>query len=292
MQDAAETISLYQDATRANYDDPVRQGALLEFPPIGELYYSGDLHGNQIVFDKLIRRAALRKHRRRHIIFQEIVHGGPRTVDGGCLSYQLLERLAKLKVRYPNQVHMLLGNHELSEYLGTPIAKGTAMESLNEAFDMGLAEAYGDDKSLVVDAIHRFIESMPIMARTPSKVLMCHSVPPAEVAPRAIPVLAKSNIAFEMVKDSFVYQLVWGRDLSDENVDAILGQMDCNVMIVGHTKSHEGMTQAGPKLLIIDSQHDRGHYVKLPLEPTELTMDDVLERVEPVLSQDEMLTWE
>jgi hypothetical protein len=165
------------------------------------------------------------------------------------------------------------------------------MESLNDNFDQGLAETYGVDKGIVVEAIHRFIESIPIAVRTAKGILMCHSVPPAEVADWAVPILSKSNIAFELVKDSFIYKLVWGRAFDMENVEALLGELDCKLMLVGHTSCPEGYRKVNEKLLIVDSQHEKGRYVYIDLT-REPTMEYIEENIRTILSRDEVFSWD
>ena len=57
------------------------------------------------------------------------------------MSHAILEDIARLKVRYPDRVHFLLGNHELAELTDYPIQKNKQM--LNVLFRMGLEQMYG-----------------------------------------------------------------------------------------------------------------------------------------------------
>src|SRR5580698_57039 len=111
---------------------------------------SGDLHGHTANFEAILRLANLDAHPRRHLVLQEVCHGGPTFPSGGCRSFELLERVAELKVRYPGQVHFLLSNHELAELMDYPILKAKRM--LNLVFRMGLQEAYGDAADRVREA--------------------------------------------------------------------------------------------------------------------------------------------
>ncbi len=43
------------------------------------------------------------------------------------MSHTMLEDVAKLKTQYPERVHFLLGNHELSELTEYPIQKNKQM---------------------------------------------------------------------------------------------------------------------------------------------------------------------
>jgi hypothetical protein len=56
------------------------------------------------------RLADLDRNPRRHLIMQEVCHGGPTYPDGGCKSHRMLEDVARLKVRYPERFHFLLSN--------------------------------------------------------------------------------------------------------------------------------------------------------------------------------------
>ena len=60
--------------------------------------------------------------------------------------HAILEDVARLKVRFPDRVHFLLGNHELAELTDYPIQKNRQM--LNVLFRMGLGQMYGPESDV------------------------------------------------------------------------------------------------------------------------------------------------
>src|SRR5205085_10734948 len=104
------------------------------------------------------------RNTRRHLVLQEVCHGGPCSADGlGCMSHLLLAAVAKLKAHYPDRVHFLLSNHELSELTDYPILKGRRM--LNLAFRLGFQAEYGDRLEEVRQAYLPFIRTCPFAVR-------------------------------------------------------------------------------------------------------------------------------
>ena len=110
------TIPLIMSAAQANRTDPFRSGFLIHLPAEGELLVTGDLHGNGGNLQRILQIADLGRCPQRHLVLQELVHE-VESVDDTCRSYRLVEIAAQLKCAYPNQVHILLGNHEMAECL-------------------------------------------------------------------------------------------------------------------------------------------------------------------------------
>ena len=138
------TISLFERAAAANLATAGRRGNLVEIGPESgdDVMLTGDLHGHRRNFNLIRRIAALDTLPRRHLVLQEVCHGGPAYQNGGCMSHAMLEDIARLKVEFPDRVHFLLGNHELAELTDYPMQKNKQM--LNLLFRMGLEQMYGD----------------------------------------------------------------------------------------------------------------------------------------------------
>ena len=130
-----------------NFNDSKRRGNVVHMPRHGEIMVTGDLHGNFDNYEQLVETADLDRHPGRHILFQEVLHGGPATPEGGCKSFRLLESLALLKAHYPDRVHMILGNHDLAEVTDLVIAKSG--RTLNLSYKEGLRQAYGAVNNII-----------------------------------------------------------------------------------------------------------------------------------------------
>src|SRR4030042_4653256 len=171
-------IATFAPATKANWNTPGRQGNVILLAPelADEVMVTGDLHGHRRNFNLIKKVAALGSHPRRHLILQEVCHGGPTyPQNGGCMSHTILEDVAKLKVEYPERVHFILGNHELAELTDYPIQKNKQM--LNLLFRLGLQQMYGPATDKVREAFFPFIRSSPLAARLPHGVFISHSIP-------------------------------------------------------------------------------------------------------------------
>ena len=141
-----------------------------------DVMITADLHGHRKNFNSIKKIADLERNPRRHLILQEVCHGGPTyPTNGGCMSHSMLEDVAKLKAQFPERVHFLLSNHELAELTDYPIIKSKKM--LNLMFRLGLQEMYGPAAEKVREAYTAFIRSCPLAVRLPGGVFICHSLP-------------------------------------------------------------------------------------------------------------------
>src|SRR5262245_30377580 len=113
----ATILSQCRKAALANGSCPGRTGNVVSLTPdlADEVMIVADLHGNRLNFEKLLAVAALSQYPRRHLIMQEVCHGGPEYPGetGGCMSHLLLEDCIALKNEFPERFHFLLSNHEL-----------------------------------------------------------------------------------------------------------------------------------------------------------------------------------
>src|SRR5439155_2656388 len=142
---AAEVVALCRSAAEANRRCAARRGNVVCLTPdiAADVMIVADLHGNRLNFRKLLAIADMANHPRRHLIMQEVCHGGPEYPGetGGCMSHRLLEDCIQLKTEYPERFHFLLSNHELAELGDFPICKSRRM--LNVLFRGGINEMYG-----------------------------------------------------------------------------------------------------------------------------------------------------
>ena len=172
------TITMFLEAADANLATAGRVGNVIEIGPQSgdDVMLTGDLHGHRRNFNLIRRIAALETLPRRHLVMQEACHGGPTyPQNGGCMSHLVLEDIARLKVRYPDRVHFLLGNHELAELTDYPIQKNKQM--LNVMFRLGLEQMYGPETERVREALLEFIRTSPLAVRIAGGVFVCHSIP-------------------------------------------------------------------------------------------------------------------
>ncbi len=275
------TIATFRQAAEANLRTRGREGNLVVLTPelADDVMVTGDLHGNRRNFNLIKKAAGLDARPRRHLIVQEVCHGGPTyPANGGCMSHTVLEDVAKLKVQFPDRVHFILGNHELAEMTEYPIQKNKQM--LNLLFRMGLQQMYGAATDKVREAFCPFIRSCPLGVRLPGGVLVTHSVPEnCDTHRFDRSIFSRPLEPADYLERSGVFELVWGRDYRQENADAFAAMMSAAVLINGHEPAPEGFSVPNRRQLILDCCGEKSCFVVLPTGP-EWTHEEVAKRIE------------
>jgi hypothetical protein len=258
------TIPLIKAAAEANRSDPYRSGFLIHLPSEGELLVTGDLHGNGGNFQRILQVADLGRCPGRHLVLQELVHE-VETVDEICRSYRLVEIAAQLKCAYPNQVHILLGNHEMAECLRLEIGK--AGRELNAAFDEGLRVAYAEGWEEVKEAYREFWTSSPVAVHTSNALFVSHSTPRLDrIDDLSLEYLQTTTVEEVFRRDGPIFSMLWDRDYRPQAAEAFARRMQAEVLLVGHTACTEGMRVPNQRHIILDSKDMEARYALLPLD--------------------------
>ena len=275
--DADATMQLLRRAANASLNDAHRTGSLIQLPASGDVLVVGDLHGNLANYEKIVGVADLARHPDRHLILHELVHDNRRREPDRCGSFGLVERAAALKIEFPDRVHLLLGNHELAELLGIPVL--TEGRMLNAFFALGLQNAYGGRQDEVRKGFKQFVRSWPIAAKTLTGVFISHSSPEmANINGMDLSFFLRPLHDEEYAKKRSVYNLLWGRDYSQQTADAFAASVGAEVLVVGHQPCPEGYRVPNTRHIILDSMHDQGCYLLLPLGE-DLSQQDLVDRV-------------
>lgn len=273
-------LEVLETATRQNYQTPGREGNILVLTPdmASDVMITADLHGHRRNFNQIKKIADLDKNPKRHLVLQEVCHGGPTyPSNGGCMSHGMLEDVAKLKVKYPERVHFMMSNHELSELTEYPILKTGKM--LNLMFRLGIAEMYGGASEKIREGYLNFIRSLPLAIRLPGDILLTHS------APEKVDAKGFDNTVFDreltpadLKEGTDVFQMVWGRDYRQENAEAFAKIVGAKVLIHGHTPCEKGFNVPNSIQIILDCCSRPASYVIIPAKEG-LTQKDVVDRI-------------
>jgi len=282
-QTTEEVIAGCNRAAAANRSTPTREGNVVVLSPqtADDVLVSADLHGDRRNFNRVMEIAALDAHPRRHLVLQEVCHGGPLYPSGtGCMSHLLLEDVARLKTDYPDRVHFILGNHELAELTDYPIVKGGKM--LNLLFRCGLQEMYGEAADDIRAAYNEFIGSLPLAVRLSSGIFISHSLPEAiQQQGFDVNVFRRPLSKADLAECGDAFRLVWGRDYAAKNADAFAKLVKADVLLTGHEPCSDGYQVPNDKQVIIDSCDQRGCYVILPLSK-EFSHAQIVDRIERI----------
>ncbi len=258
------TIDLLNRGIRANQTDRFRRGNLICLPGTGSLIVSGDIHGHRRNFERLVARADLANHPDRHILLQEIIHGGPEDDAGGCLSYQLLFEAVRFKLRFPDQVHFVMGNHDTACICSTEVMKNG--KEMNRAMASALDREFRQASPDICLAIRQFLFSQPLAARCENRTWISHSLPSDRSIDQFDAGIFERELQVEdCERPGSAYLLTWGRRHSQAALDRMAEMLDADVFILGHQPQTHGWCRAGDNLLILACDHNHGCLVELDL---------------------------
>ena len=278
--DVENVVAMFDRAAEINRQMPGRQGSTVALTPgaADEVMIAGDVHGHRDNFERICQIAALDQNPGRHLVIQEVCHGGPTYPGGGCMSHTVLEDVAELVTKHPKQVHLILGNHELAELADFPICKNNQL--LNMSFRIGLRQRYSSASEEVRLALTRFLWSCPLAVRLPQGVLITHSLPDRGDSQGFDPsVLLRDLQRGDGVDGSDVFRLVWGRDYRRQNAQAFAQLTGAKLLITGHEPCEKGFTTPSDLQLILDCCGANSAYVILPVG-VELTQAKILSLIE------------
>jgi hypothetical protein len=265
MPDPRKVLTTIRRATELMRTTPGRSGGIIAPQGADEVMVVGDLHGNLPAFKKALTLAALDLHPGRHLVLQELIHGKLMYPDEkGDRSHQLLDVVAALKCQYPERVHLILGNHELSELTGRIIGKDG--RALNLLFRQGIMTAYGPVADEIYVAYKGLFAALPLAIRTANRVFVCHTLPDEDDLDRLDLSLLTADAwpPEAMQRRGTIYALTWGRDTDPAVADRFAAMVDADTFICGHQPCDEGFRQANHREIIIDGTDPSPTYCLFP----------------------------
>jgi len=261
---AQTTIDLLNKGIRANQTDRFRRANLICLPAQGSLVVGGDIHGHRRNFERLVAHARLADHPDRHLVLQEIIHGGPEDDAGGCLSYQLLLDAIRFKLSFPDQVHFVMGNHDTAMINSSEVMKNG--KEMNRAMALALERQFGPAGPQVRLAIQQFLFSQPPAVKCGNRVWISHSLPNDRFVDQFDPGIFERELRLsDCKKPGSAYLLTWGRRHSQAALDRLAKLLDVDVFVLGHQPQQHGWSQAGTNLIILASDHNHGCLLQIDL---------------------------
>ena len=267
VSEAERAIALIRKAGEVRGKDSRCSGRAVLLGDTGEVWLTGDLHGNVENLKRFAQLADLSNHPQRILVLQEIVHSRHITADNRDLSFVAIMEAIRLVAEHPGQVYYLLGNHDLAVHLNRELVKGG--KYLNRYLFRGMAYMYRERYEDVLEAYQEFIADMPAAILAPNGIFMAHSTPKRAY----IPSLSRSYLSEEAAerplgKSKPINALVNGRDYKPDTADAFADQLGCQVMLCGHTPTRKGWRLPNHRHLILDSQHAKARYIRFDLSKT------------------------
>jgi hypothetical protein len=279
MNSAAADIATYREAARLNREDPLREGQLLRFPDYGQCVMTGDLHGHERNFARLKKYADLDHMPARHVMLHEMIHAEPHHAAGEDMSHQTMLEAARWKTQFPDQIHFLQSNHELSQWTGKDIFKNGRI--VTNDFVRGMAITYGSAATEVLAALTEFIASFPIAARTANRIFLSHSLPNhRDLEDFDTGVIHRELTEKDLSEDGSVYKLVWGRHHTMGLLETLGEAFDVDYFICGHQPQESGFDLLHDRLIIIASDHNHGVFLPFDLRKT-YEASDLIKLIRP-----------
>jgi hypothetical protein len=258
------TIDLLNKGIAANQTDRFRRGNVVHLPDTGSVVIGGDIHGHRRNFERLVAYTDLANHPDRHIVLQEIIHGGPEDDTGGCLSYQLLFEVIRFKLSCPDRVHIVMGNHDTACISSSEVMKNG--KEMNRAMGSALDREFREASSEVKLAIQQFLFSQPLAVRCANGIWISHSLPADRfVETFDAGVFDRELRVTDFEKPGPVYLLTWGRRHSQIALNRLAERLDADIFILGHQAQTHGWCQAGENLIILACDHNHGCLVEVDL---------------------------
>ena len=259
----AEIINALDSARQAAGADRWRRGNVIELSGPGRVIMTGDLHGHERNFDRLVRYADLENHPNTHLVIHELLHN-PDTVEGQCHSYTLVARAAALKAAFPDQVHYLLGNHAVAQVCRDEVIK--AGQPMVRALNSGLFSSFGTSAGHVIKALDEFLLSLPLAVRTSSGIWMSHSLPSARSLEAFDDRVFIGNLTRGTFRDDpSLRALLWDRRQGQSVLSELSTRWGIQFFIVGHQPQPDGVDKTEDRLIILASDHNLGCYIDFDL---------------------------
>jgi hypothetical protein len=271
---------LLNKGMEANHADKFRRGNLICLPSHGSLVITGDIHGHRRNFERIVAFSDLAHNPETHIILQEIIHGGPEDEKGGCLSYKLLFDVVHYKIRYPDRVHIIMGNHDTAFISNTDVMKNG--KEMNVSMRAALDREFMGASETVKLVIKQFLFSQPLAVKCPNRMFISHSLPGDRYGDKFDHRIFERQLRInDIIKPGSAYLLTWGRNHSQQLLNKMSKVLDADIFVLGHQRQESGCSQAGSNLIIIATDHDHGCILPINLDKT-YTIEDLLDVIVPV----------
>jgi len=253
-------VDIFRQAAELNRCDERRQGNVVTLEPSSRVVCTGDIHGYRAALTGILSHAKLGSDPNCRLILQEILHGPPDPQSGCDRSIELMMRAARLKIEHPEQVILVMGNHDLAQVSGSEISKygyGVCKE-----FVRGVQFAFGDDAGAVNEALDDFFMSLTLAVRCPGGVFISHSVPsPGKFDQACKDVLDREMTVADMQRNAPAYNWVWGRRHTAEQLETLAGELGVEFFLMAHQHTEAGYNIISRRGAVVLSDHKNGYIV-------------------------------
>lgn len=284
LDEGAYVADVLEEAADANRATEGRTGSVVDLPAEGRLVMTGDLHDHATNLQRIVNYAGLDENPNHYLILHEVVHG-EQFVQGHDLSIRTLARVAALKAAYPSQVLLILSNHELAQYNGSRILKGS--DDVVATFDAGLEFLFDEEADEVRDAFRAYVRTLPLAVRAPNGIMCCHSLPGAKYLDQFdTEIISRELDEDDLLTRGSAYRMVWGRNHDQSIADRLAEAWHVQQFVLGHQPAEVGYETQGETMLILASDHEQGMLLPIDLSADAYTRRQLIDALVPINSLD------
>lgn len=278
FSDPEQILDILDQASIQNRLDSLREGHILNLPNYGQVIMTGDLHGHFQNFKKLQWFADLERVVHRHVIIHELIHSNGNQSPEGDDSLLLLVQAAQWKIDYPDQVHFLMGNHDLAQLTDREISKGGAASIAN--FNKWIVDRFGHETAeKILAKVDEFFLSLPLAAKSPNRIWFSHSLPGTHAMDYFdFSLFSRDWEAGDYVPKGSLYELIWGRNHTAEQLVELAELLNVDFFVLGHQRKEQGYELQHERLIILASDHSLGCFLPIDLAKR-YTFKELAERV-------------
>ena len=249
---------ILHDAAELNRRDPRRRGNMVHIDYPCRVTIGGDIHGHRKNMNNILSHGFNAKSGKSVVILQEIIHGPPDEITGLDRSIELLISAARTKVRKPEGLVFLMGNHDLAQFTGKEISKKG--RGVCHGFNKGVEAQFEEDYIEILDAVNTFCESLPLAVRFSNGLVAAHSLPaPNSPLRNNADIIDKINSKEDYMRGGGVHEWTWGRDQDTEQIEDLAEKLQASCFVLGHRHIFEGRERLSDIAVTIDSSGPCGH---------------------------------
>lgn len=226
-----------------HFDDIMLKDKFIQLPAKGRLLVVTDLHGDLEDYEKYIDMWDCNNPDHHLVFVGDFIHAT--CEDDG--SIEIIDDVIEKYEKYPN-FHPLLGNHEWSHIVRSPVFKG--FNNQTQEFEDLIKKKKGSLEPYLTDYVE-FFKSMPLFVQTENGLFISHTGPS-----RFIHSMNDFNMIFDNDYNyDLLHDFLWNRydnDYSVADVEGFLEIIGSNCMVVGHTVV-DGYFTYGNQLIVSSS---------------------------------------
>jgi hypothetical protein len=152
-----------------------------------------------------------------------------------------------------------------------------------KAFRNGVDFSFGAAAGEVMEAIVRFLTSLPMAVRC-GGTFLAHSVPaPNRMEAAGTEILRRPYRPEDMKRGGPLYDWTWGRAQTAEEMEALAARLECSFFMLGHKHIEGGYEWLPPRTVFLTSDTERGCVVVFPAGAPQ-TLDTIQPAIRPIVA--------